>query len=176
MTRLALFFAALILSQPLLAANDGSDDNDNKTQDIGNEAVDVALAVSTLEEAEISVDFHFENVGFYSSRRHWDNPSTFTMHSDGSWFFYATRLANFDRTWGSSGRTWRVRIDVTYYERYNATTRKCEGRILHSAKYPLATVRYRQQLHDYTRRGDDAQYAKISGQARCARRVSWWYN
>lgn len=153
-----------------------SSEAEGKTQEEASEAVYIPLSELTLTDADLKADFYFTEIGFYSSRRHWDNPSTFTMNSDGTWFFFATRLANFDKTWGDTGRTWRVRVDVKYYTIYDASTKKCAGQLLHANRYPFATVRYKQQKHNFTRRGDDAEYAKISGTARCASLISWWYN
>lgn len=164
---------AFLLSS--LAIADDTADGDEKAAPESSISVDVELAGTSLQEATISVRFYLENIGFYSKRRHWDNPSTFTIYSDGSWFFYATRLANFDRTWADTGRTWRTRLDAVYYSRYDAANKRCAGQILHSNQYRFATVRYKQQRHNYTRRGDDAAFASISSQARCMRYQSWWY-
>ena len=118
--------------------------------------------------------FNFENIGFYVSRRHWDNPSNWYIRKDGTWYFFAKRVANFNKSWGDTGPTHSIAIDVEYFDGWDDANQTVGGTRVHSARHGLATVRYKQELHNHSRTGQDARFAELYNTIRSVRLTSWW--
>jgi hypothetical protein len=155
-------------SQVSLSAGFGGYDSLNP---LSNDPIKIDLndAVPLVDALSNNV-FYWGSVGFYHSSKHWDPPSTFSIDSNGDWFFFATRIANFDRSWADTGPTWNYRVDVKYF-----SERGCTGQVLHVGRYNLGSVRYKKEKHNTTTRGHDRVFKLKLAQIQCASLQSWWY-
>lgn len=142
------------------------------------EPSDIAVSSRSLETATFRLMFYWENIGWYAKPSlHWDNPSNFSIDSNGSWYFYAKRIANFRRKKGllDVGWTFSYRGDVQYYTSYDPAKKKCAGQRVHSAKYVFGSVSYKEEKHNTDARGVDPIFAEKSKDITCASLQLWFY-
>ena len=106
--RTALISCALAL---LVFGCSSSDEDDETVEVFPNEPVNEALPDPTEfavtqsflppegKKKPISYSvFLLENLAFYRKGLDYENPGQFNMHYDGSWEFYADRIANYRKT------------------------------------------------------------------------------
>ena len=116
---------------------------EHQIEEIDRDAIDqaqhfLADQPSILQEVLAASDvanpivIRFENIGIYVYRRHWDNPSNWYISLDGSWYFFAKRLANFNKRWADTGPTHSVAIDVEYFDDWDPVNGEVAGTRIHS--------------------------------------------
>ncbi|UPW18886.1 hypothetical protein M0C34_01005 [Agarivorans sp. TSD2052] len=131
--------------------------------------LDIGVApLSDMKPMKYSI-FTLENIAFYRKSLHYENPAQFTIHNDGSWDFYASRIANFRRT-GLGGQTWHLTLRAKYYGEIG-----CTGPIVHARNYHLFSIKYHGDERNIARSGRDEKFAEQSSQIRCVSYSQSWH-
>lgn len=119
--------------------------------------------------------FSFQFPTWAPNSLHWDEPSNLNIQSDGSWYIYARRLANFRRTGGvlDTGNIYTALANVTFYDG-PIVNNQCSGSVVHSRDFVLGSLDYKREVYDIANRGTDPQIAANESKIRCASVTRWW--
>ncbi|MFV3291583.1 hypothetical protein ACNFBR_22955 [Pseudomonas sp. NY11955] len=122
--------------------------------------------IATLDTRWINFDFQFST--WVDDHRHWDAPSNLIIYNDGSWFAFATHLAQMRRNnnvgldlgWGC-----KFEVDVQF--------KNAQGAVIYARTYNLASLHYKGSVDNKTQQGTDASYAAVSGQIATGSATRW---
>lgn len=119
--------------------------------------------------------FSFQFSSWAPNSLHWDAPSNLNIQSDGSWYIYSRRLANFRRTGGffDTGDTFTALANVTFYDG-PVVNGQCSGSVVHSRDFVLRSLDYKHEYTDVANRGTDPQIAANESRIRCGSVTRWW--
>ena len=106
---------------------------------------------------------HIQDV-FYEDL-HWNTPSNFIIYDDGVWYLFAQHIANMQRTGGffDTGTLFEFYLRVDYYSDSN-----CSGTVVHSMKYHLENLLYKQEQFGASNSGVDRRFADVRDEVKCA--------
>ncbi|MGF1739453.1 hypothetical protein [Photobacterium satsumensis] len=113
--------------------------------------------------------FLLANLAFYREGLQYESPAQFTMHYDGSWEFYADRIANDRKTSASEGVTWVLWLRASYYGE-----RDCSGPILYAENYQFYSIGYTEDKRNIKITGLDIKFSQKASQIRCIRYYQEW--
>ncbi|MGR5066696.1 hypothetical protein [Photobacterium sp. DNB22_13_2] len=113
--------------------------------------------------------FLLENLAFYREGLDYESPAQFTMHYDGSWEFYANRIANYRNTSINEGVTWVLWLRASYYGE-----RDCTGPILYAENYRFYSIDYTEDERNIKITGLDIKFSQKASQIRCIRYYQEW--
>ena len=113
--------------------------------------------------------FLLENLAFYRESLDYENPAQFTIHYDGTWEFYADRIANYRQASTGDGVTWVLWLRASYYGE-----RDCTGPILYAENYRFYSTDYEEDERNINVTGIDVKFAQKSSQIQCIRYYQEW--
>lgn len=103
----------------------------------------------------VFLEFQFET--WQPDSLHWVAPSNLLIYTDGSWYFYASHIANMRRTLpildGGARWTWKVHLDF----------KNSSESIIYSTDYVLRTLNYKEEENHAQIYGYDNYLASIIG-------------
>lgn len=173
--RVQMFLICAFVASPNVHAQNHEDEG---AVSASSEPVIQALSILPFENAFFTTMFYWQDLGWNAKHGlYWDNPSHFSIDSDGNWYFYAKRIANFRRRNGpaDTGWTFSYRGDVRYYTSYDPDRNQCSGQNVHSEKYVFGSVSYKDVKHNTDARGVDRVVAEKSSDIKCASLQLWFY-
>lgn len=173
--RVQMFLIAAVVTSPCCYAQNHEDEG---PVSVSSKPLIQALNIMPFDNAFFTTMFFWENMGWAAKPGlYWDNPSYFSIDSDGNWYFYAKRIANFRRKDGSTdaGWTFSYRGDVQYYSAYDPDRKQCSGQRVHSDRYVFGSISYKEAKHNTDARGIDRGFADKSADIKCASLQLWFY-
>lgn len=115
------------------------------------------------------VHFDFQFATWVDDHRHWDAPSNLIIYNDGSWFAFATHLAQMRRNNNIGvdiGFGCRFEVDVQF--------KNAQGAVIYARTYNLASLHYKGSADNKTQQGTDDRYAAVSGQIATGSATRWF--
>lgn len=89
---------------------------------------------------------------------HWVAPSNWLIRSDGSWYIYASHVANMRRMPGPFDTGWN------YDFGFSVAYQDSNGTVIHAADHHLVSLKYKEERNDVPNNGLDPRYAEIRAQ------------
>lgn len=111
--------------------------------------------------------FKHDFANWEDNNLHWRSPSNIIIYQDGSWFIYASHLANMRRNSNSiinDGPNRGFYVTANYY-----SERNCTGAVIHSSKYHLQSLQYTGESDNVTSKGQDQHLGELEPQIWCVR-------
>lgn len=134
-------------------------DNSASKQEVSNEVVQVNIQKNILNSTtDKYVIFDVQFTNWEENHLHWVSPSNMVVYNDGSWFIFASHIANMKRQNGPFDVGWEYTwyISVQYLNAQNS--------ILHSKDYVLRTLNYKGEVDNVTASGVDARLPEVLSQ------------
>ncbi|MDR6236628.1 hypothetical protein [Pseudomonas oryzihabitans] len=123
--------------------------------------------MGALDTKWVHFDFQFST--WVDDHRHWIAPSNLIVYNDGSWFAFATHLAQMRRNNNIGvdiGFGCKFEVDVQF--------RNAQGAIIYARTYNLASLHYKDSADNASQQGTDSSYAAVSGQIATGSATRWF--
>lgn len=123
--------------------------------------------IAPLDTKWVMFDFQFPT--WVDDHRHWDAPSNLIIYNDGSWFAFATHLAQMRRNnnYGADiGFRCKFEVDIQFKNEQLA--------VIYARTYNLASLNYKGSVDNKTQQGTDDNFAAVSGKIAYASGARWF--